>query len=193
MDLIIQIIHGKINMKGAAEFTKKRFDYPIVAVEIGVERGGNAEDMLSQMNIKRLYLVDDYKPYTDYLGGECPQDVQDWVYREMFRRVSRYFDKTVLVAQNSMFAVELFPDEFFDFIYIDGNHNYESVKQDLNAWWPKTKKCGVFSGHDFDLSGVADIRHDVTDAVIEFAKEKNLEYQTFVGDNPQFSDWVIIR
>jgi hypothetical protein len=46
-------------------------------------------------------------------------------------------------------SVSLFEDESLDFIYIDGNHSYESVKEDMNIWFPKLKKGGLFAGHDY--------------------------------------------
>jgi len=46
-------------------------------------------------------------------------------------------------------ASKLFPEEFFDFIYLDARHNYEGIKEDLHAWYPKLKQGGLFAGHDF--------------------------------------------
>jgi predicted O-methyltransferase YrrM len=43
----------------------------------------------------------------------------------------------------------LFSDEYFDFIYIDGNHSYDAVKDDLTKWYPKLKKGGLIAGDDY--------------------------------------------
>jgi Methyltransferase domain len=32
---------------------------------------------------------------------------------------------------------------------LDANHSYESVKEDIEAWFPKVKKGGLFAGHDY--------------------------------------------
>ena len=43
----------------------------------------------------------------------------------------------------------IFEDESLDFIYIDANHAYDFVVEDINLWFPKLKKGGIFSGHDY--------------------------------------------
>lgn len=45
-------------------------------------------------------------------------------------------------------AVKLFEDETFDLIFIDGSHLYLDIKEDLEIWYPKVKKEGIFCGHD---------------------------------------------
>jgi hypothetical protein len=178
-------------MRGAAEFAKEKFKFPIIVAEVGVEKGINAAEMVQKMNISKLYLIDDYLPYTDYLGGFCPPGIQEEVYRVMFKNLTPHLDKIVFITRSSTLAVKLFADDFFDFVYIDGNHNYDSVKQDISIWFPKVKKGGILGGHDFDVRNIE--RQDVTEAVKDFTKENNLEYMVFLGGQPQFSDWVIIR
>lgn len=178
-------------MRGAAKFVNEIFKHSIVAAQVGVERGLNATEMLQSMNFDKLYLIDDYAPYTDYLGGFCPQEIQDQVYQWMFKNLSPYLDKVVFITKSSMLASTLFQDEFFDFIYIDGNHNYDNVKQDMSLWYPKVKKGGILSGHDFDPRNVT--RQDVAEAVKDFCKENKLEYKVFPYEQINYSDWVIVK
>ena len=53
-------------------------------------------------------------------------------------------------------------------VYIDAAHDYQSVRRDLAAWWPKVRAGGVFSGHDYHW-------HEVRQAVQEHAKEHGWE------------------
>lgn len=46
-------------------------------------------------------------------------------------------------------AADRFEDEYFDFVFIDADHSYESVKKDIIAWLPKIRKGGIISGHDY--------------------------------------------
>jgi predicted O-methyltransferase YrrM len=36
-----------------------------------------------------------------------------------------------------------------DMVFIDGDHNYESVRDDIAAWRPRVKTGGIISGHDY--------------------------------------------
>ena len=47
-------------------------------------------------------------------------------------------------------VVNQFKDESIDFIYIDANHSYESVKKDLELYLPKLKQNGWIGGHDYN-------------------------------------------
>ena len=47
-----------------------------------------------------------------------------------------------------------FDNDSFDFVYIDGNHDYESVINDINNYKPKLRKNSLIGGHDIDYDGV---------------------------------------
>lgn len=42
--------------------------------------------------------------------------------------------------------------QYFDFIFIDGSHEYFDFKRDLEIWIPALAEGGIISGHDYDLS-----------------------------------------
>ena len=64
----------------------------------------------------------------------------------------------------------MFDDEYFDFVYIDGDHSYEAVIKDLDSWYPKLKEYGVMCGDDYGrYSG-----QGVVKAVYEFAYKHKL-------------------
>jgi Methyltransferase domain len=49
-----------------------------------------------------------------------------------------------------------YTDESLDFVYIDADHAYESVRRDIAAWWPKVRRGGALAGHDYtpEIPGV---------------------------------------
>jgi len=70
----------------------------------------------------------------------------------------------------SVAAAATFSDASLDFVYIDADHAYEAVSEDIRAWWSKVKPGGVMAGHDYDH------RTDpgVPQAVDEFAHANGL-------------------
>lgn len=36
-------------------------------------------------------------------------------------------------------------------VFIDADHSYEAVREDINCWWPNIKASGVLAGHDIDM------------------------------------------
>jgi|ETNvirenome_6_85_1030632.scaffolds.fasta_scaffold08475_2 hypothetical protein len=85
-----------------------------------------------------------------------------------------------------------FDDRHMDFVYIDGDHSYEAVKQDIADWWPKIKQGGILAGHDYN-----DTNQGTIDAVNEFAEQNSLNLK-ITGTAPEKGDagapsWVIIK
>lgn len=68
---------------------------------------------------------------------------------DMFVDRTKGYDNIQLITKTSDDAVNDFNDGVFDFVYIDGIHQYENVKQDILNYLPKIKKGGVIGGHDY--------------------------------------------
>ena len=143
----------------------------LVGAEIGVFQGAHAKQILNgYLNIEKLVLVDPWV-FCAYEGSYNYLD--DKKFNNMYKEVKDFFetDKRVEIIRDlSVNASKQFPDEYFDFVYLDGNHQYEFVLEDLEAWYPKLKKYGVMCGDDFGHpSGCG-----VVKAVSEFAYKCNL-------------------
>ncbi len=59
-----------------------------------------------------------------------------------------------LYRRESDYAAAFYPSEYFDFIFLDASHDYESVCVDILAWKAKLDPAGVLAGHDYNLDGV---------------------------------------
>lgn len=47
-------------------------------------------------------------------------------------------------------VVHKFNDDEYDVIYVDGDHDYTSVKRDIQMYLPKLKSGGFMCGHDYN-------------------------------------------
>jgi glycosyltransferase involved in cell wall biosynthesis len=68
------------------------------------------------------------------------------------------------IRARSQQAVKQFEDESLDFVFIDASHEYQDIKEDIIAWFPKVKKGGVIAGHDYlnsDFPGVEKAVHEI--------------------------------
>lgn len=83
-------------------------------------------------------------------------------------------DKINIIQMDSLKAAELFPDNFFDVVYLDASHEYEDIKADINAWNPKTN--GILCGDDY-----IDIWSGVIKAVDEFCTPNIIGTQWYIN------------
>ena len=145
----------------------------LVGVEIGVCTGINSLSMLEKLDISMLYGVDPYLIYDEYKESwyEDSQDFFNAVKQEAYDRLRPYLNNYTFVKKFSVDAIDFIPDDL-DFVYIDGNHDYDFVKQDIELWFPKIKSGGVIGGHDFFNMNE---HFGVHKAVIEFAVNNNLD------------------
>ena len=128
---------------------------PIRYLEIGAFYGANlltvAKTYASHPESK-LYCIDpweDYDEYPEYKG------IQDTTYDTFMNNLenSGSADKISVHRGYSNIEVPKFQDEFFDIIYIDGNHEPEYVLEDAVLSFRKLKKGGIMIFDDYTWGG----------------------------------------
>jgi len=102
-------------------------------VEVGSYRGVSTEVLC--LFAAQVYAVD---PWTD----------MDAIWQQFVERMRGYPHLEIL-REPSITAATQFADGSLDLVYVDGAHDYESVRADLNAWRPKIKPGGWIAGHDY--------------------------------------------
>jgi|TARA_Y100000310_G_scaffold167546_2_gene167417 hypothetical protein len=172
------------------KFLKSTGKKDLVGVEIGTLDGWHALEMMEELPIKKLYLIDPYAEYKDYdesVGN--PRKVQRALNERMRvakKVLKKYGNKVKFIREFSEDATQFIKDNSLDFIYVDGNHQYEFVKKDLNLYYPKVKKGGLFGGHDYTNSQLTILENfGVFKAVNEFIKKEQIYFHEL--------DWWVIK
>lgn len=171
----------------AMDFVKQKFgNETIVGAEVGVAIGTHALNILENMpNVKVLYLVDPYLTHGGWalhlfnegkITKKRLEFLKDFNRRECYapqkgKKILAPFNNRIrwVYKEFEVCTVKDIPDPL-DFVYIDGNHNYEYVKQDIILSTKLVKKGGVIGGHDFGWTPGA---HE---AVTEYCAKNNVSY-----------------
>lgn len=118
-----------------------------MGLEIGCDIGDTSNFLLDSNPTLNLTSIDPYVNYVDWNGANLNE--RENVFDRMMERLKGYSNRFTLVRKFSDDAVDMFEDEQFDFIFIDGLHTYEQLSKDCLNYYSKLKRGGIFSGHDF--------------------------------------------
>lgn len=159
-----------------------------VGVEIGVQTGHNSKNIFDSGWCGELCCVDNW--------------VRPHEMREAKKRLEGY--AVTLIQGDSAKSAELFAEGSLDFVYIDAGHDYEDIKRDFLAWFPKVRIGGIVSGHDYahashknDCDGV----REFIDEYMEAHPEVEMNFTTddfYVGDDKniqgnEYQSWWFVK
>ncbi len=160
-----------------------------VGVEVGVEQGKYSE-VICQSNINvKLYCVDAWKPYKAYVDHRREDKLKLFHWRTV-KRMKPY--NATIIRKFSMDAVKDFEDCSLDFVYIDANHSYKHVTEDITEWSKKIKPGGIVSGHDYIDHWSRGETYRVKPAVDDYVKNNNID-ELFVYNTDEFPSWMFIK
>jgi len=149
-----------------------------VVIEVGVFDGDFSERIMALNEPRKLHLVDPWftkgdgtlfdGPTQQFASAEQASAALESQYRHVAGRFAAEIASQRIEVHRMLShqAAPLFPDEHFDWIYIDASHFFDDVKVDLQAFWPRLKRGGYIAGDDYDRRGIWE--HGVTRAVDEF-------------------------
>lgn len=153
----------------------------LVGCEVGVWKGATSEQLLRHLPKLFLFMVDSWKHIGSQMKTESQNDVDDAL-QAAYERTDFASDRRSIIQSPSVKAARmLFYNEELDFVFIDADHLYKSVYEDIRAWWPKVRKGGLLMGHDYNCRMDRRGKWGIKRAVDEFAKELDLEIKTFPG------------
>jgi cephalosporin hydroxylase len=171
-------------------------DKPINVLEIGARYGESSKMILKTLTVDKYIIIDPYTTYEEYsIDGfnNIIKDNEDSVFDKIKADLDRLhnnmiFYRTFSTDKSTIDAIE---DNSIDVIFIDGNHIYKYVLDDLENYYPKLKQGGIMCGDDFfmrshenDISNTmpGEEGYDgpmVYEAVLEFCKRHGKTYQEF--------------
>ena len=117
-------------------------------IEIGSFIGEST--IIFAKHFKKVIAID---PFLSGYHEQDPTSRFDFneVYQEYLDRTNPYKNiQTLTITSDD--AVKELNSETYDFVYIDGIHSYEQVKQDIINYLPLVKKGGYIGGHDYGTS-----------------------------------------
>jgi len=144
-------------------------------VEVGVWRGDTSEGLLRWLRRLKLVMVDPWD--SGGLHTTMPKTAKQLRVAEAEARLrTDPFDsrRTILKMESEIAAARL-KDDRYNFVFIDAEHTYEQVKQDIGLWWPKVRSGGILCGHDYNGRGDRSGSFGVKRAVDEWAEKMGLE------------------
>lgn len=161
-----------------------------VGVEIGVLGGDWSKLILDQAQPKELILIDTY--YSD----DYPQSKRftKKTHEQYIRNEFQSFGKRVKIVKGlSWQCMATFPENYFDWIYVDADHDYQSVKKDLFQAKRTIKKNGLIMINDYIMyDHFTNEKYGVIQATNEFIMENNYE-MIFLALHPDMFCDVVIR
>jgi len=150
-----------------------------VVAEIGVNEGDFSAQILRYCTPKKFILIDVWASKR-YHGG-------------LFDQVKTRFNSELtsgqmeIIRKYSFDAIADCADVFFDWVYLDTDHSYETTQRELELLRPKMKPGGIIAGHDYIIGNWnGGIRYGVIEAVREFCIQYDWEmiYLTHELDIP---------
>jgi len=121
-------------------------------VEIGVNKGETAQQLHALFPEARLYLIDPWALSVEYSLSGTPISRKGKHYESAYRHVCALFasdPRVTLLRMTALEALAHVPNNL-DLVFIDANHEYFRVRENILSWLPKVRLGGLLAGHDYD-------------------------------------------
>lgn len=156
------------------------------AAEIGVQEGVFSRKILENWG-GHLIMVDAWAHIPGYEDVANVSQLEHQRAYELALQVERDFiPRARVIKAFSVEAANQVENGSLDFVYIDADHSYKGVMEDLKAWFPKVRKGGAIGGHDYVeghiVAGVFGVRSAVKDF---FGREPN------IMTHEVFPSWIL--
>ncbi len=107
-----------------------------IGAEVGVAAGDHSELLLQHIPDLTLYCVDPWTRQDGFISYDN-STLQDW--HELAKQKLSKYNRCSMIQKTSMDAVADFKDRSFDFVYIDGAHDFKNIAMDICEWSKKVR------------------------------------------------------
>ena len=157
-----------------------------ILAEIGVDEGDFSERLYKKCDPEYLYLIDLWS--SKRYGEKKFNIVKNRFYDQLKK------DEVKIFRDDSISVVSNFNDNFFDWIYIDTDHSFNTTYKELITWKSKVKRNGIISGHDYMMGNwKKTYRYGVIEAVHKFCVEYSWEMIFLTIDQTENLSFAIKR
>ncbi len=126
-------------------------------VEIGAWLGKSSFYLTEKWGKKcDIFIVDTWNGSANELESSHRLATEKDIFVDFMYNMKHNWGKFIPIRTSSENASTLFEDNELDFVFIDAEHTYQGLSNDLRCWMPKIKKTGILAGHDYheNWSGV---------------------------------------
>ena len=141
---------------------------PRKGAEIGVWLGRTSIHLLKQFPFLHLHLVDCW--HKGKTHETMPKNIRQLriAWKQVVAKTKEFGNRSNVLRMPSNRAARRVKKGSLDFVFIDAEHTYESVKWDLELWYPKVRPGGLIAGHDYLAEEGLPWHREVKRAVDEF-------------------------
>jgi len=187
-----------VDLKIQTRLKQRRIDFIVkilpkggVGGELGVYKGHLSGMLFHYTNSRKLHLIDPWymlQPNWDWGAGN--QSTVDGLIG-ILKRYKHYIEQGRMVVHvgDDCEVLASFPDQYFDWVYIDSSHEYDHTKRELELLSRKVKHDGVIAGDDWQPEQ-HHRHHGVYKAVTEFMEGNSYE---LIYSNAENLQWAIKR
>ena len=150
----------------------KKMPKDSVCAELGVMDGLFSKEIIKITKPKKLVLIDIWQVNQTF-SDPITQKEYDLKYNSVKEKFK--LNPKVKIIKGRTDCINTFPDNYFDWVYIDADHRYEAVKNDLENCYPKVKPGGYIIGDDYLDASYKDMIWGVIEAVDEFVKTHEIK------------------
>lgn len=165
-----------------------------VGVEVGVRVARYSTYLLSHWHGGRLISIDPWTeaPLEEYADtSNVAQELQEEYAARAAERLAAFGPRSEIWRTTSSEGASRIADGTLDFVYIDARHDYQSVLDDLEAWFPKVRPGGIVAGHDYLDGVVRGTDYGVKSAVDEFFAARRLRVHRTRERMPRHPSWLV--